>query len=45
MEKSEILIKKLAAKQNALLPVYREKWLKIGLATGPGDRVKALRPA
>ena len=32
---------KLTKEQEALLPVMREKWLKIGLATGPGDVERA----
>jgi len=28
----------LTAREEALLPVMREEWIKIGLATGPADR-------
>ena len=31
-------IKKLTAEQEALIPVFRDKWIKIGTATGPTDR-------
>jgi hypothetical protein len=31
-------ISALTAEQEALLPVYAEKWLRIGLATGPAER-------
>lgn len=30
-------IDKLTAEQEALMPVYKDKWIKIGLATGPVD--------
>ena len=35
------MIKKLTAEQEALLPVYRDKWLAIGLSTEPIDFEKA----
>lgn len=35
------MITKLTKKQKALLPVYRDKWLKIGLSTEPSNHVKA----
>lgn len=35
------LIEKLTPEQEALIPVYREKWRKIGLSTEPIDREKA----
>jgi len=38
---SEKRIAKLTAKQEALLPVYRDKWLEIGLSTTPLDFEKA----
>jgi hypothetical protein len=35
------MINELTEEQKALLPVYRDKWMKIGLSTGPADRTKA----
>lgn len=35
------MIKKLTAKQKEMLPIYRDKWLKIGLSTEPTNRNKA----
>lgn len=35
------MIEKLTAEQEALMHVYKDKWLKIGLATGPVDFEKA----
>lgn len=35
------MIESLTKEQEELFPVYRDKWLKIGLATGPANRVKA----
>ena len=35
------LITKLTPEQQAQVPIYLEKWLKIGLSTGPGDRAAA----
>lgn len=32
------MIEALTAEQEALLSVYRDKWIEIGLATGPADR-------
>jgi len=37
------MITELTKEQNALLPVYRDKWLQIGLAAGKGDRAEAER--
>ncbi len=34
-------IESLTEEQKAMLPVYRDRWLKIGLATGKADRPKA----
>lgn len=38
---SQTKIKKLTPEQAALIPVYREKWWSIALATGPIDRTQA----
>ena len=34
-------IETLSDEQKALMPVYRDKWLDIGLASGPTDKVKS----
>lgn len=34
-------IEKLTPEQEAQLPVYREKWIAIGLSTEPADRERA----
>jgi hypothetical protein len=36
-------IKKLTREQEELLPVYRYKWIRIGLETAPADRERAER--
>ncbi len=36
-------IDKLTPEQEALLPVYRDEWIKIGLSTEPADRPRAER--
>ena len=38
-----MLLTKLTPEQEALLPIYRDKWLSIGLSTARGDRRKAKR--
>lgn len=35
------MITALTAEQEAQLPVYRDKWIKIGLCTDPADRPRA----
>jgi hypothetical protein len=40
-ETTAVKITELTEEQKALFPVYRDKWIKIGLQTGPGDRDKA----
>lgn len=37
----KLMIEKLTEEQEALLPVYRDKWLKVGLSTEKCDRAKA----
>jgi hypothetical protein len=34
-------IEKLTPEEEALIPIVRDEWLKIGLATGPADRAAA----